>query len=121
MRRNTALFHCEVLILGSLCLIQCIDAGLCDYTAPVQYEQGTSVHLSLFSMGGNSNAGLRAGVSGLYECPGLLGSLQFLQGLEEFVSQFFIVLPEDASAGLHSDAPALCFHRRCFLGPPISF
>lgn len=72
-------------------------------------------------MGGNSNSRLRAGVSGLCEWPGLLGSLQFLQGLEEFVSQCFIVLPEDASAGLHSDAPALCSHKHCFLGPPISF
>lgn len=42
-------------------------------------------------------------------------------GVEEFVFQCFIVLPEDASAGLHSDAPALCSHRHCFLGPPISF
>lgn len=64
VRRNTALDHYEVLILGSLCLIQCTDAGLCDYTALVQHKQGRSVHLSLFSVGGNSNARLRACMSG---------------------------------------------------------
>lgn len=108
MRRNIAQGQCEVLILGSL--------WLCDYTAPVEHEQGRCVHLLVFSVGGNSNAGLRAGVSGLYEWPELLGSLQFLQGLGEFVPQCFIVLPGAASAGLHSDAPALCSHRHGFLG-----
>lgn len=115
-----ALGHCEVLTLGSLCLVQRIDAGLCDYTAPMQDKGDLFTSLCLVWVA-IAMPGLRACMSGLYEWPGLLGSLQFLQGLEEFVSQCFIVLPEDASAGLHSDAPTLCSHRHCFLGPPISF
>lgn len=52
--------------------------------------------------------------------PVLLGSLWFLQGLKDFASHRFLILPGDASAGLHSGAPALCSHRHCFLGPQIS-
>lgn len=76
--RSTALGHCEVLILASVsdppywCSAAMSVLQVRGTTAPVQDRQGRSAHLSLLSMGGNSNARLRACTSGTVRAAGSL-------------------------------------------------
>lgn len=112
MRRSTALGYCEVLVLGSLHLTHCIGAGLCSCicTAGERHHctsarQAGEVPLALLCLAWVAIAML--GSEPVWVALlGLLASLQFLQGLKDFASQHFLMLPTVASAGLHSDS---CF------------
>ena len=124
MQRSTALGFCGMPVSRSQCLTQCTGAGRCDCVCAAgerhQCKAGRGALLAPLCLEWVARA-MPGSEPVRVALPGLLGLLPFLHGLKDFASLHFIVLPRDGSAGLHSDAPALCSHRHCFLGPQILF
>lgn len=86
MRRSTAPRHYEGLILVSVSdRVDWFSAAMSvlqvrGTTAPMQDRQGRSAHPSLLSMGGNSNARLRACTAGTVRAAGVTVVLKRAKG-----------------------------------------